>query len=268
LLKVKEMLCLVGLGLYDEKDISVNGLEAIKSADVVYAEFYTARLFGGDLKSLESLTGVMINILSREEVEEENLLIKQAKEKKVVFLTAGDPLMATTHSDILIEARKKGIKTVIIHASSILSAAPGIAGLQAYKFGKVTTIPRPEENYFPQSPYEVVSGNKKMGLHTLVLLDIQAHQNYYMTANEGLEYLIRIENIKKEGLISEDALAVVIARAGSKEPLVRADSVDKLLKEDFGGPLHCIIIPGDLHFLEAEGLVILGGAPESILEAD
>ena len=58
------MLCLVGLGLYDEKDISVNGLEAIKSADVVYAEFYTARLFGGDLKSLESLTGVMINILS------------------------------------------------------------------------------------------------------------------------------------------------------------------------------------------------------------
>ncbi len=257
MLKVKEMLCLVGLGLYDEKDISVNGLEAIKSADVVYAEFYTARLFGGDLKSLESLTGVMINILSREEVEEENLLIKQAKEKKVVFLTAGDPLMATTHSDILIEARKKGIKTVIIHASSILSAAPGIAGLQAYKFGKVTTIPRPEENYFPQSPYEVVSGNKKMGLHTLVLLDIQAHQNYYMTANEGLEYLI-----------SEDALAVVIARAGSKEPLVRADSVDKLLKEDFGGPLHCIIIPGDLHFLEAEGLVILGGAPESILEAD
>ncbi len=99
-----------------------------------------------------------------------------------------------------------------------------------------------------------------MGLHTLVLLDIQAHQNYYMTANEGLEYLIRIENIKKEGLISEDALAVVIARAGSKEPLVRADSVDKLLKEDFGGPLHCIIIPGDLHFLEAEGLVILGSS--------
>lgn len=268
MLKVKEMLCLVGLGLYDEKDISVNGLEAIKSADVVYAEFYTARLFGGDLKSLENLTGVTINILSREEVEEENLLVKQAKDKKVVFLTAGDPLMATTHSEILIDAKKKGIKTVIIHASSILSAAPGIAGLQAYKFGKVTTIPRPEENYFPQSPYEAIFQNNKMGLHTLVLLDIQAHRNYYMTANEGLEYLIRVEDIKKEGLITEDSLAVVIARAGSKKPLVRADCVGKLLKEDFGGPLHCVIIPGDLHFLEAEGLVILGGAPESILEVD
>lgn len=262
------MLYLVGLGLYDEKDISLNGLEAIKSADVVYAEFYTARLFGGDFKSLEKLAGVTINILRREEVEEENLPIKQAETKDVAFLTAGDPLMATTHSDILMESRKKGIKTRVIHASSILSAAPGIAGLQAYKFGKVTTIPRPEENYFPHSPYQVIGENKKMGLHTLVLLDIQAHRDYYMTANEGLEYLLRVENERKEGLITEDTLAVVIARAGSPEPLVRADRVNVLTGEDFGGPLHCIIIPGDMHFLEAEGLVILAGAPEYILAED
>lgn len=262
------MLYLVGLGLYDEKDISLNGLEAIKSADVVYAEFYTARLFGGDLKSLEKLAGVTINILRREEVEEENLPIKQAETKDVAFLTAGDPLMATTHSDILMESRKKGIKTRVIHASSILSAAPGIAGLQAYKFGKVTTIPRPEENYFPHSPYQVIGENKKMGLHTLVLLDIQAHRDYYMTANEGLEYLLRVENERKEGLITGDTLAVVIARAGSPEPLVRADRINVLTGEDFGGPLHCIIIPGDMHFLEAEGLVILAGAPEYILKED
>ncbi len=261
------MLYLVGLGLYDEKDISINGLEAIKSADVVYAEFYTARLFGGDLKSLEHLAGVQINILAREDVEEENLPIKQAEKKDVVFLTAGDPLMATTHSDIMIEARKKGIDVRVIHASSILSAAPGIAGLQAYKFGKVTTIPRPEENYFPHSPYQVINDNKAMGLHTLVLLDIQAHRDYYMTANEGLEYLMRVEGERGEGLFSEDSLAVVIARAGSKKPLVRAGPLSELVGEDFGGPLHCIIIPGDLHFLEAEALVMLGGAPKSILEA-
>ncbi len=64
------MLYLVGLGLYDEMDISLKGLEALKSADVVYAEFYTARLFGGDLSSLEDLTGADIKILQREEVEE------------------------------------------------------------------------------------------------------------------------------------------------------------------------------------------------------
>jgi len=33
------MLTFIGLGLYDEKDITLKGLEAIKDADVVYADF-------------------------------------------------------------------------------------------------------------------------------------------------------------------------------------------------------------------------------------
>ncbi|MEG3224410.1 MAG: diphthine synthase [Methanobacteriales archaeon Met13] len=256
------MLYLVGLGLYDEKDISLKGLEALKTAEVVYAEFYTARLFGGDLKSLEEMAGIDIIILKREEVEEGNLPLNDAESKKVAFLTAGDPLVATTHTDLLIEARKKNIETRVIHSSSILSAAPGIAGLQAYKFGKVTTIPRPEENFFPHSPYTVIEDNLRMGLHTLALLDIQAHRDYYMTANEGLEYLLKLSRARDDGVLSEDSLTVVLARVGSQEPLVRADNMGKLVKEDFGGPLHSLIIPGDLHFLEAEALVVLGGAPE------
>ena len=259
------MLYLVGLGLYDEKDISLKGLEALKSADVVYAEFYTARLFGGDLGYLENLTGADIKILQREEVEEENIPLKNALNNKVAFLTAGDPLVATTHTDLLIEARKLGIEVRVIHSSSILSAAPGLAGLQAYKFGKVTTIPRPEENYFPHSPYEVIASNLKMDLHTLALLDIQAHHDYYMTANEGLEYLLEVAQNREDEILTGDSLAVVLARAGAPEPLVHADQIKKLVKEDFGGPLHCLIIPGKLHFLEAEALVVLAGAPEDIL---
>ena len=38
------MLYIVGLGLTDEKDISVNGLEIVKKADQVYLEAYTAIL--------------------------------------------------------------------------------------------------------------------------------------------------------------------------------------------------------------------------------
>jgi diphthamide biosynthesis methyltransferase len=41
------MFYFIGLGLYDERDISVKGIEALKKVDAVYAEFYTARLFGG-----------------------------------------------------------------------------------------------------------------------------------------------------------------------------------------------------------------------------
>ena len=38
------MLYLVGLGLNDEKDITVNGLEVVKRAERVYLEAYTAIL--------------------------------------------------------------------------------------------------------------------------------------------------------------------------------------------------------------------------------
>jgi diphthine synthase len=45
-------LTFIGLGLYDEKDISLKGLEEIKKCDKVYAEFYTAKLTGTDIKKI------------------------------------------------------------------------------------------------------------------------------------------------------------------------------------------------------------------------
>lgn len=260
------MLYFIGLGLYDEKDISLKGIEALKRVEAAYAEFYTARLFGGNIKSLEEMLGINIEVLSREEVEEENIPIIRAKTKDVAFLSAGDPLIATTHTDMMIQAKKKGIGTTVIHSSSILSAAPGIAGLQAYKFGKVTTIPFPQENYFPHSPYLAIKANLEYNMHTLVLLDIQAHLDRYMTANQGLDYLMKVEREREEDVIGEDTLVVVVARAGARKPVVRADRMKILLKEDFGGPLHCLIVPSKLHFVEAEALVVLGGAPQSIME--
>jgi diphthine synthase len=38
------MLYLVGLGLYDEKDVTIKGLEAIKASKRVYLEAYTSIL--------------------------------------------------------------------------------------------------------------------------------------------------------------------------------------------------------------------------------
>lgn len=260
------MLYFIGLGLYDEKDISLKGIEALKKVDEVFAEFYTANLFGTTLSALEDIIGKEIKVLTREEVEEFNIPLKIALRKDVGFLVAGDPLIATTHAEMIIEAKKINIETTVIHSSSILSAAPGLAGLQAYKFGKVTTIPFPEENYFPHSPYLAIKANMELNAHTLVLLDIRAHEDRYMTANEGLEYLLKVEEDRNENVVNKDSLAVVIARAGSDKPIVRADKVRRLIKESFGGPLHCLIIPGKMHFMEAEYLVKICGAPEEFLE--
>ena len=57
-----------------------------------------------------------------------------------------------------------------------------------------------------------------------------------------------------------------IARVGSKDVVVRADRISELIDFDFGGPLHCIIIPSKLHIVEAEYLVEIAGADESILD--
>lgn len=260
------MLYFIGLGLYDVKDISLKGLEILKNVDIVYAEFFTSRLFGSSLEDLEKLIGKKINILVREEVEEENIHLRDAKTKDVAFICAGDSLIATTHSDFLLEAKRRGIETEVVHSSSILSAAPGISGLQAYKFGKVTTIPFPDKNFFPNSPYKAIVNNLKNDAHSLILLDIRAHEDRYMTVNQALDYLLKLAPEMEENLITEDTLAIALARVGSKNPLIRADKIKNLIKEDFGEPLHSLIIPSILHIMEAEYLVEIAGAPEEILE--
>ena len=261
------MFYLVGLGLFDEKDISLKGLECLKNVDKIYAELFTSRLFGSSLETIEDLVGKPIELLVRQEVEEESKFIEEAKDKDIALVTGGDPLIATTHSEFLVECAKKGIPYEVIHGSSILSSAPAISGLQGYKFGKVTTIPFPDHNLYPKSPYYAIVENLENSMHTLVLLDIQAHKDRYMTVNEGLEYLMNIKSdLGDEGIIDEDTLAIGIARVGSKDNIVKAGSIKELIDFDFGSPLHCIVIPSKLHIVEAEYLVEIAGADPEILK--
>ena len=114
------MLFFVGLGLYDEKDISLKGLEAVRTADAVYAEFYTSRLMGTSLEKLQGLYGKSIHLLSRPEVEGDPAWLEEAREKNVAFLVGGDPMVSTTHLDLRLRALEMGIKTKVIHSSSIV----------------------------------------------------------------------------------------------------------------------------------------------------
>jgi diphthine synthase len=254
-------LTFIGLGLYDEKDISLKGLEEIKKCDKVYAEFYTAKLTGTDVKKIGKKIGKAIDVLSREETEKGDKILASAMEKNVVFLTCGDPMTATTHVDLRLRAKDKGIETKIIHGSSIATAVPGLLGLQNYKFGRTTTLAFPEKEYFPTSPYQIIKGNKLMGLHTLILLDIQAEKERYMTANEGIGLLLEMEKKLCENVFTEDSIICVVARAGSSNPTVMANTIGFLKDKDFGPPLHTLVVPGNLHFMEVEALVKLAGLP-------
>ena len=261
---MKGQLTFVGLGLYDEEGISLRGKKAVKNADIVFAEFYTCLLSTSNPNQLSTTLEKEVIILDREKTENGEQILREAEKKNVVFLTSGDPMIATTHVDLRMRAHQKGIPTRIIHSGSIVTAAPGLLGIQNYKFGRTTTLAYPQGEYFPTSPYDVIKENFKLGLHTLVLLDIQAEKNRYMTANEALNLLLEMEEKRKENLLSSDSLVAVVARAGSDDALTRADTLGTLRKEDFGGPLHTVVIPGKLNFMELEALELLCGLPKMI----
>jgi diphthine synthase len=264
-LKMLGEIVFVGLGLNDEMGISLRGLEEVKTADTTFIELYTSLLPDFSIKHFERISGKELNVVSRRDLEEKNgeVVLKAAENGKVVLLVPGDPLIATTHIALRIEAEKQGIKTRLVHGASIISAVIGLSGLHNYKFGKSVTIPFADET-FSETPCDVIAQNRKFGLHTLCLLDIKAEEKRYLSIREGLSSLLKIEEKKKKGIVTMDSLVVGIARAGSNNPTVKADSVKKLSNYDFGKPPYSIIFPGKLHFMEAEALIILAGGPEKL----
>jgi diphthine synthase len=258
---VLKELVFVGLGLNDEKGVSLQGLEEAKTADHVFIELYTSLLPDFSLTRLKALVGKPAQVVSRRDLEEENgkLILNAAETGKTVFLVPGDPFIATTHVTLRIEAAKRRIETRIVHGASIFSAVIGLSGLHNYKFGKTVTVPFPEN--FSETPYNVIAQNKKLGLHTLCLLDLKVDEKRFLTIKQALEMLVVIEEKKRLDIISNDAVAVGVARAGSNKPTLKADFVGALLKYDFGEPPMSLIFSGQLHFMEAEALIAFAGAP-------
>jgi diphthine synthase len=254
-------LVFAGLGLNDEKGISIKGLEETKTADYVFMELYTSLMPDFSLQRFETLCGKKIQIASRHELEEENgtIILEAAKKGKTVFLVPGDPFIATTHVTLRIDAEKNGIKTRIVHGASIISAIISVSGLHNYKFGKTVTIPFPEN--FSETPYNVIAQNKKLGLHALCLLDLKPNEKLFLSINRAIAWLLEIEQKNKKRVITPNTIVVGIARAGSSNPTLRADFLKNLVNYDFGAPPYSLIFPGHMHFMEAESLIAFAGAP-------
>lgn len=240
------MLYLVGLGVWNEKDISLRGIETCRQADSVYCELYTAQ-WGGNLKTLEKLIGKGITKLERKDVEEgSDRLLEMSKSKNVALLVPGDPLIATTHIHLILEAKKAEIPIEIIHSSSIYTSIAR-TGLQIYKFGKTATIITPKKGYESEGFYKVLKENLSKGMHTLLLLDRN------MGTKKGLEILKGIESKKRRKILRN---AVLCSKLGSDHERIIYGEIEDLVKIDLEPPA-VIIIPGKLHFMEKEFLEML-----------
>lgn len=248
-------LIFVGLGLAGAKDVTLRAIEAVRSCRRVFAEFYTSRLVGATQSQLERTLGASVEVLGREDVEKHaERILEEAARHRVAFLTAGDPMTATTHQDLRLRAEAAGVRTRIVHGISIQVAAAGACGLQSYKFGKTTTLAFPTERFFPESPYEAIRDNAARGLHTLVLLDIQAERERFMRSHEAVDLLLRLEDRRNEGVVRPATHLVALARVGSDDERIAYGSARRLRELDLGEPLHTMIVPGSLHFAETQAL--------------
>ena len=256
-------LSFIGLGLFDEKGMSLYGLELARAADLVFLETYTNIMPSLSICSLEALTGKGIQRVDRHFIEDGTLLLKAASEKNVALLVPGDPFVATTHIELRVRAERRGIQVRVAHAPSIISVAPGVVGLQNYKFGRSATITFPDN--YSEVPYDAISQNRKLGLHTLLFLDLRSDEGRYMSVPEAVRLLMQMESRRKEGVITPGMLMVGVARAGSPDQLVRGGRAEELASLDFGPPPHSLVVPGRLHFMEAEALEVLAKVDRSLL---
>ena len=235
------MLILVGSGI--SFDLTLSAIEELRKADEIYIESYTNLMDEEKVRKLEQKLDKKILRLERVDVEG-SFLINKAKNGRIALIASGDPLTATTHVVLLIEAKQKKIPTKVLHNSSIYSAAPARAGLQIYRFGKTATLVNPRENYKPTSSIEVIRENFDRNLHSLVLLDTEPKP---MEAKAALELL---DGIKEKS-------AIVLSRVGEEDEKITYDEIEAIKTKpqtEFGKAPFTIIIPAKLHVVEEEYL--------------
>lgn len=234
------MLYLIGLGL-NEKSLSKDAIEIIKRCKKVYLENYTVD-FPYTHQALIDEIGKKFITADREKVEGLEI-VDEAKKMDVALLVYGSPLTATTHITLIEEAILSGIKYRVINNASVLD---GISetGLQMYKFGKIASLPEWKKSYEPDSFMEIVKENQSIKAHTLLLIDIGLD---IKKAIEQLEKAAKNHNIKLSKLVICQAL-------GTKRQKILYKDLSEV--REFSGVQkpYCIIIPGELHFMEKKML--------------
>lgn len=224
----KGELYLVGMGL-SYKYLTLEALEAIAKADRVFVDTYTGQV---DLEGLEKVLAKSFVKVSRRELEEGSgrvILDLLEEGKRVVLLVPGDPLVATTHVTLLLEAHARGFRFHVIPGVSIVPTALSMSGLMVYKMGKIATVVYPKDGIVYEYAYDVIKANDSLNLHTLLLLEYDGEKGIAMRASEAIEILKSIEEIRREGVVRDDRLVSVVASLGYPDFIVCVGELKRIL---------------------------------------
>ena len=250
------MLWFVGLGISGFKSIPNEALDILSNADMVYLEQFTSPIGESDLTKIKNAVNGEFKEGKRWLVEDGNEILKNAKKKKVVLLSYGDPYIATTHIELRTRAIEEKIKTHSIHASSSLTSMIGECGLHFYKIGRIATIMSEMKSL--TTPYYVIYKNIIEENHTILLLEYNQDKGFFLDPKDALNGLLETEKGQLRKVISPSTFVIVASRIGFKDQRVISGKISRLKEKDFGRPPHTVIIPGRLHFTESDALKILG----------
>ncbi|MGV9200654.1 MAG: hypothetical protein ACOC4M_17740 [Promethearchaeia archaeon] len=67
-------------------------------------------------------------------------------------------------------------------------------------------------------------------------------------------------------MIDSKTLGVGVARMGADDRTIKANSLNKLRRIDFGDPPHTLILTGELHHTEKKYLVEMDDGPKELLK--
>lgn len=251
------MLYLIGTGL-KPNHLTLEAQTAVKDCSQVYLEYYTSRLAEENKSELEKKLGKKIELLNRSQTENGlTKLVSDAKQKNIAVLVIGNPLIATTHIEFLLEAQKQSVALAVVPGISILDLIPQ-TGLDAYKFGRISTIVFQEANYSPDSFFDFIQSNYKNGLHSLCLLDIRAENEQLMAIPHAVEILEKIASQKKQSWFSN---TVLIGTAGLSHigQQIIVGNPSELKKAEFSRFPQSLIVCGKLNEKETQTLQQLYG---------
>lgn len=257
---VDEMLRLIGLGLSIHL-LPIGNLIKLLECDKILLDTYTSAWFseGVDLFSVFSASGVEIVRAGRGDLEGRaiDMIVEEARIKDVCIAVPGDPLIATTHSAIVVEALKKGVSVEVSPSSSILNVGVSISCLQVYRFGRIATVVKPKNGIEYEYPLQIVKFNRSQDLHTLLLLEMDVESGYFMTPREAMEILINVQKRLGEEVLRLSDVVVVLQAVASSRSRIYARSVGEIVSGgiEFREPPYTVIVPARrLHPMERECL--------------
>jgi diphthine synthase len=253
------MLWLVGVGISGYKGLSLEAVEVLKNCDVVLIERFTSSLSENDLVGINTTIGKSVKSVQRWYVEDGREIIDQAKEKQIALVTYGDPLLATTHTELRTRAAKASIKTGVIHAASGIASIMGECGLHMYKFGRTVTMMSEPKSAI--SVYNTIFDNLLLGSHTLILTEYNRDEKtgtlFFLDPVALLRMLLEAENDMRHHVISHETFVVVASRLGTNDSRIVSGKIKSLAGIGFGTGPHSVIVPARLHFTEEEALEAL-----------